>query len=422
MEEVAIIGTGIAGMACAWYLRDRFRLTLFEKDKRPGGHTHTVTVGEGGREVPVDTGFMVYNEKTYPNLVRLFEELQVETMATDMSFGVRHEADNLAYAVRGLNTFFAQRTNALRPRYWRFIGKFKRFFREANDLHQSGESDALSLGEFLERNGFEGDFANWFIVPMAAAIWSTPPEGIRNYPCATLFRFLSNHGVLGIGQQLQWRTVKGGSRVYRDRILGALEGRVQLGNGVQSIRRLPDGAQVTDSQGQAHRFDHVIVATHADQALRLLEQPTALEAELLGAFRYTRNPVVLHSDPSVMPRQRAAWASWNFHYYPEGMHLHAGTHYWMNRLQGISKKQPYFVSVNYDRPLHTDRIHWTGLYDHPYFDAAAIRAQKRLGELNRGGSVYYCGSYFRHGFHEDALVSALGVVEALTAQQERMAS
>ncbi len=417
MDSVAIIGTGIAGMGCAWRLHRHVRLTLFEAEAEPGGHTHTVDVVEDGNRFPVDTGFMVYNEVTYPLLTRLFAELGVQTTATDMSFGVQYRPHDLEYCGSGLNRFFAQRRNLLRPRFWRMTADILRFNRLAvGALSQVGALD-LTLAEFAERHRFSAAFLQYYLVPMTSAIWSTPPDEMLRFPAHTLLRFMHNHGLLGLRTHHQWRTVTGGSRQYRDKLLAPFRDRVRCGCPVVAVRRTGRGVAVRDATGAEHAFDKVVLATHADTSLRLLEAPTPDERRLLARFPYARNTITLHTDAAVMPRARRAWASWNYRVdaLPDGRH-HASTHYWMNSLQKLPGRQPYFVSVNGAGLVDRGRVLREFVFDHPMFDKAAVEAQFELPRLNGNGRVYFCGSYFRYGFHEDGLMAGYAAADRLLQQ------
>ncbi|MCB1121979.1 MAG: FAD-dependent oxidoreductase, partial [Verrucomicrobiae bacterium] len=378
-QRVAIIGTGIAGMACARSLSDQFDLTILEKNDYFGGHTNTVMVREGSKEIPIDTGFMVYNKATYPHLVRLFDELKVETAETDMSFGVQNLEENLEYACSGLNTFFAQRRNALHPSQWMLLTEILRFFKVAESYLTSGYDQTETLQAFLDQNRFKPVFIENYLLPMTAAIWSTPPGQMLDYPAKALLGFLKNHQLLGVGIQLKWRTVKGGSQSYRDKLLQPLQGCLRKNSRVEGVREKENQMEIKFRNGMRENFDFVVIAAHADQALGMLECPTHHQERLLGAFRYTTSPVVLHSDESVMPKNRRAWASWNFRMErnADGQSL-ASTHYWMNRLQKVSREKNYFISVNYDGKIDPEKIHWDYTYEHPTFTAESIAAQKEL--------------------------------------------
>jgi predicted NAD/FAD-binding protein len=413
MKKVAVIGSGIAGMACAWFLRKTHAITLYEKNHYIGGHTNTVSVYEGDHEIPIDTGFMVFNKFTYPNLIRLFDQLGVVAVDTDMSFGVQVKERNLEYASSNANTFFAQRRQLFNVRHWHLISEIKRFFASATASLEVESNVALTLGAFLDNGKYSKAFIYDFLLPMTGAIWSTPPEGMLAYPASTLFRFMKNHGLLGIGTQFKWRTLRGGSRTYRDALIQNIGPHFKVREGAASVRRLSSGAEVKSLNGKIDTYDSVVIATHADEALALIDQPSAVERDLLGSFTYNVNPAMLHSDASVMPQQKRAWASWNYRVAGSEPKAFASTHYWMNSLQPLNAKQNYFVSLDYEGKINPDKIHWQTVYTHPRFDAAAIQAQLSLPQLNENGSVYYCGSYFKYGFHEDALSSAIQVVKRI---------
>lgn len=410
--RIAIVGTGIAGLGCAYLLREHADLVLFEKGDHIGGHTHTVEVKEPGtgRMCPVDTGFMVFNKVTYPRLTRLFDELGVAIKPTDMSFSVSHAASGFEYRGSDLNTLFARRRNLLRPRYWRFLLAINRFNADAARDWNKPELESLTLDDYVRRGAYGDDFFNLYLVPMASAVWSTPPETMLRFPAATLLRFFHNHGFLGLDTQHPWFTVAGGSRSYVAKILAALRiAPADIRPGVVRISRPePGGALVHTADGAAHAFDRVVLATHADEALALLESPTAFESRVLGEFRYRDNAVTLHTDASVLPKIRRARASWNYAVRPgpDGRDTYC-THYWMNSLQGISDRENYFVTVNHPERIAPEKILRRFDYAHPLFTLGAIAAQKELPALNRvfpNQAVHFAGSYFRYGFHEDALL------------------
>ncbi len=417
--RVAVIGTGISGLSCSWGLRDIAELTLFESEKRPGGHSNTVFVEENGRTIPIDTGFIVFNKVTYPNLCRLFEELGIAIKPSEMSFSVQYPSRGLEYNGMGLNKLFAQRRNIVNPRFLALIGEVLRFFsvgrrwlRQEREAGQHGEADE-DLAAFCKRHHFSADFINLYLVPMSSAVWSTEPGRILDFPAATLLHFFENHGFLGITTHHPWFTVDGGARKYVDKMLHAL-GTPRLGNPVTCVEESPDGAWVTTSSGLRERYDFVVLACHADQSLALLKNPTGEQQHLLSPFRYQRNEALLHTDSSVMPRRRRAWASWNFKLLegPES-HRQATTHYWMNALQGVSKDHDYFVSLNASGQIAHDKIIYRTDYEHPIFTLDALRAQRELPILNRTGKIFFCGSYFRYGFHEDACAAGFDAATAV---------
>ena len=420
METVAIIGTGIAGMAAAARLHGRCRLTLFEKNDYVGGHTNTVDVDrDDGLKLGVDTGFMVYNEVTYPRLTRLFEELGVPTIETDMSFGVHHGPTGFQWSSRAAIDWPQHLSTLLRPRFLRMLREVVRFNRLATASLQSGLLEEYSLGQFLRTHRFSRLFIDAYIVPMTAAIWSTPHCTMVEFPAATLFRFMHNHGLLGIKSQHPWRTVLGGSRHYRKKLIAPFAEAIHTARPARHLERGPDGVQVVDAAGRRETFDRVVVATHADEALALLTQPTRDEQRLLGAFRYSPNEVVLHRDTRVLPASRSRWASWNYRYEVDSTgQAFASTHYWMNRLQRLPGPTDHLVSVN-PKPgqIAPETVDWSTTYHHPTFDEAAIAAQLDLPKLN-SGRIFFGGSYFRYGFHEDALAAGQDAADALLASIE----
>jgi hypothetical protein len=411
-KSVAVIGTGISGMSAAWLLSQSHAVTVFERDHRVGGHTNTVTVKSPTGDIPVDTGFIVYNEATYPNLVALFDHLGVATQPAKMSFAVSIGDGDLEYSGGNLAGLFAQRRNLVRPRFWSMLNDLRRFYREAPRDLANLDRNRATLGDYLDAGGYGIPFRDDHLLPMAGAIWSAPAQSILDYPAASFIRFHDNHGLLSIRNRPQWRTVCGGSRSYVHALTRAFADRIRVDAGVTSIARCEDHILVRDHAGRVTSFDEVVIATHADQAIAMLDDPSADERRWLGAFRYSRNRAVLHSDPSYMPRRRAAWACWNH----IRQHRHEGCHaptvtYWMNALQGLPGILPLFVTLN---PLIEPRDCWhSEVYEHPLFDSAAIEAQSWLWSLQGRRHTWFCGSYFGAGFHEDGLQAGLAVAEAL---------
>lgn len=423
--RVAVIGTGIAGLTCAWNLRHEADVTLFDRE-RPGGHTNTVTVNEEGREIPIDTGFIVFNKVTYPNLCHLFEELGVKAKPSEMSLSVRHLPRGIEYNGMGFNKLFAQRRNLANPRFYAFVAEIMRFFRvgrrwladeAAGDTSgEHAEFDGEDLATFCSRHGFGGDFLDLYLVPMSSAVWSTEPGRILDFPAATLLHFFHNHGFLGVTTHHPWFTVEGGSRSYLTKMLDVL-GAPRLGDPAVSVSEERDAAVVATASGKREHFDAVVLAAHADQSLALLSSPSEQQRRLLSAFAYQRNDTLLHTDSSVMPERRLAWASWNFRVdRAEDRHQRATTHYWMNALQGVSDRRNYFVSLNSEDLVDPSSILYRTTYEHPVFTLQAIRAQRELPMLNHsGGRLFFCGSYFRYGFHEDACTAGLEAANAVAA-------
>ncbi len=433
MPSLAIIGTGIAGLGCAHFLHRHFDLTLFEQADKPGGHANTLTHTEppipadpakkrpalAARPVPIDTGFMVYNEVTYPHLTRLFRQLGVASKKTDMSFGVRHTDTGLEYCGSSLNHLFAQRKNLLRPRFWRMLSAINRFNKEAIPALADPETTQLTLGEYVRRRAYGDDFFQLYLVPMSSAVWSTPPELMLSFPAATLLRFFHNHGFLGLHTQHQWLTVDGGSQAYVEKITAPFRENIRLGQKATRVLRHHNnqGVTITTSTGATHTFDKVILACHGDQALRLLVNPTPTETRLLGEFHYQPNTATVHTDASVMPKTRLAWSAWNYEITRDATgQLSTATHYWMNKLQGVSDRENYFVTINRPDAIAPEKILKRIEYDHPLFSLGATRAQAELPSLNQlsaSQTTYFAGSYFKHGFHEDAFASAVALSEIL---------
>jgi predicted NAD/FAD-binding protein len=418
MSRLAIVGTGMAGLGCAHFLHRRFDVTLYEQNEYAGGHTHTVDIPEAGRSIPVDTGFMVFNRVTYPLLARLFGSLGVPVKPSPMSFSVRHAGTGLEFCGSSLNRLFAQRRNLLRPRFYRMLLGIDRFNREAAAALDDPEVRGMTLGEYVRRGGYGSDFLDLYLAPMSSAVWSAPPGRMLEFPAATLLRFFHNHGFLGLHTQHPWLTVEGGARTYVQRMSAPWRDRVRLGRRVILVRRGPSGVGVVTDDGAVETFERIILACHADQALRLIAGPTADELRLLREFRYQPNIATVHTDSSVMPRTRLAWSSWNAEIARDAAGgVSVATHYWMNSLQGVSDRVNYFVSINRPEAVDPAKVLRTIAYEHPLFSLGAVRAQEELPRLNaaaRGSTeTYFAGSYFRYGFHEDALLSAAALSELL---------
>jgi uncharacterized protein len=419
VKRLAIIGTGIAGLGCAHFLHRKFDLTLYEKNDYAGGHTNTISVAEENRSVPVDTGFMVFNEVTYPNLTRLFKELNVAVKPTKMSFSVQHLPARLEFCGTSLNHIFAQRKNLLRPRFWKMILQINRFNIEAIKALSAPQFQNFTLGDYVRAKTYGGDFLNFYLVPMSSAVWSTPPELMLDFPAVTLLRFFHNHGFLGLHTQHPWLTVINGAKSYVEKITAPFHEKLQLKNGAARVCRKNNLVHITDVSGHAEIFDKVIFASHADETLKLLSDADDQEHRLLGEFKYQPNSALLHTDSSVMPKTKRAWASWNYRIDSgaDGK-ISPSTIYWMNSLQGVSNRQNYFVSINGENSVNPNSILKRIEYEHPVFSLGAIKAQKELPMMNqRQTNVYFCGSYFKYGFHEDAFMSALELCRTLTGER-----
>jgi predicted NAD/FAD-binding protein len=413
--KIAVIGTGIAGLVAARRLHGAHELTVYEAAAWIGGHTHTLDVARGdGTTVPVDTGFIVFNRATYPRFCALLSELGLGAQPSDMSFSVRCETSGLEYEGSGWNGLLARRTNALRPDFWRMLRDIVRFYREAPTTLE-GPDDGTTLGEFLERGRYSRAFVEQHLVPMASAVWSARPETLADFPLRFLVRFFENHGFLSVEGRPQWLVVPGGSRSYVERLVAPFRGRIRLETPVVHLSRVRDGVLVRTLQGEQELHDRAIVATHSDQALRLLADATPREREVLSAFAYQPNDVVLHTDARLMPRSRRAWASWNYHRASVPSALPTVT-YWMNRLQSLAEPRDYFVTLNRTDEIDPRQVLARFTYHHPIYSRAACAAQARHGEIDGVHGVHFCGAYWGNGFHEDGVKSAEAVLARIPSE------
>jgi predicted NAD/FAD-binding protein len=403
--KIAIIGSGIAGNVAAYRLHREHDITVYEAGSHIGGHAHTHTLDMGGRHLEVDTGFIVFNDRTYPNFVALLDELGVASQPCAMSFSVRNDARNLEYNGTTVNSLFAQRRNLLRPSFLAMVRDILRFNRQAPQLLLQGEGE-LPLGEVLQRQGYGKSFVDHYIIPMGAAIWSTNPAAMFRFPARFFVRFLMNHGMLTVNDRPQWRTIVGGSARYVEKLTAPFRNRIRLRTPVEWIRRQP-GSVMVKAQGQdAERYDAVFMACHSDQALRLLSDPTQAEREVLGAIPYQRNEAILHTDSRLMPRRRLAWACWNYHSIANHQGPLALT-YNMNMLQNLDARETLMVTLNRSDMIDPGKIILRTTYEHPVFTPASVAAQARQRELNGWHGTYFCGAWWRNGFHEDGVVSAI---------------
>ena len=413
--NVAVIGSGISGLTAAWMLQTQHEVSLFEADERPGGHTHTVKVAAGAQEeLPVDTGFIVFNRRTYPIFCRLLDKLKVDAQDSDMGFSVQMQGNKVAYHGCGFWGLFAQPRNLLRPAHWRMLRDLLRFYREAPDLLESKYSP--TLGEYLQENNYSKVFLEEHLVPMAAAVWSTDPADILNFPARTLVRFFQNHGFLKVKDRPQWLTVQGGSGTYVDALLAELRGPLFLSTPVLGLRR-EDGKVWLKTAHEEQCFDQVVVATHGDTALRMLTDATPLEQDVLTPFTFQANDVVLHQDSSLMPKSKRTWSAWNYFVPSQGV-VRATVTYWMNCLQNLHSAEPLFVTLNRSSEIASDKVLGRFSYDHPIFSAAAVASQARHAEISGVAGIHFCGAYWRNGFHEDGAWSALRVAQSLGVSEE----
>jgi predicted NAD/FAD-binding protein len=422
--KVAVVGSGIAGLGAAWALSRKYRVTVFEAADYLGGHANTRTVCVDGQRLPVDTGFIVYNEVNYPQLTRLFSYIGVETESSDMSFSVSIDRGRLEYAgsLRGLA---AQPSNLLRPSYLRLLSDLLRFYRSAPAILDASDDVEPTLGEMLAAGGYSQTFIEQHILPMGAAIWSSSIDAMRDFPARSFVRFFVNHHLFELGARPQWRTVTGGSREYVRRLSASFANRVRLKSPVTGLTRTPAGVLLRSPYGGEEHFDHVVLATHADQALGILgDQASENERHVLGAFRYQPNRAVLHSDTRLMPRRRSTWASWNYlaetrsgaarrRSQSEDGEAPVSVSYWMNRLQNLNTATPLIVTLNPNEEPAAEKTFGAFDYDHPQFDTAALKAQRRLPLIQGSQRTWFCGSYCGNGFHEDGLQAGLAIAEAL---------
>ncbi|MBO9673191.1 MAG: FAD-dependent oxidoreductase [Sphingobacteriaceae bacterium] len=408
MQTLAIIGSGIAGMGCAHKLQHQYDITLFEELDYIGGHTNTITLEEEGKPIYLDTGFMVFNYQTYPNLTEMFAEIDAPVIKTDMSFSVQFLPKRLEYSGSSLNHLFAQRKNLFNFSYLKMLMQINRFNKQSVEILDKPEYQDYSIRQFFAKFGYSNDMLWQYLIPMSAAVWSAPMEQILDFPAVTLIRFFKNHGFLGLNTQHQWYTLQNGSQAYREKLIAPFRDRIKINTKIVAVKRLENGKVEVESQkGEKFEFDKVIMASHADQTFEIVKDKTALETELLSKFKYQLNKAVIHTDEKQMPETKLAWSSWNYRVEKQGDKLLPSTIYWMNSLQGVSKKQNYFVSINPTGTLNPAKIIKEIDYHHPLFDVPAMQAQEQLHRLNETGPVYYCGSYFKYGFHEDAYKSAV---------------
>jgi predicted NAD/FAD-binding protein len=414
--NIAIVGTGIAGNVAAYKLRAKHDITVYEASPYVGGHTNTIDVVEDGRTIAVDTGFIVFNDRTYPNFIELLEEIGQQSQPSVMSFSVSSGDAGLEYNGAGLNALFAQRRNILRPPFYRMIRDILRFNRDAMATLPL-EEEGQKVGEYLLKHGYSREFMDHYLVPMAAAIWSAEPQAIQDMPLRFLVRFFDNHGLLQLKDRPVWRVIKGGSREYVSKLVAGHRDRIRLETPVKAVIRHGSRVEIVTEQHGSDWYDAVFLACHSDQALALLDDPTSAERDVLGAIRFQDNEAVLHTDASVLPKRRRAWAAWNYHI-PGDRSRHVAVTYNMNMLQGLACSEQYCVTLNNDRHIDPARVIQRIQYQHPVYSREAVAAQQRQAELN-ADRTYFCGAYWGNGFHEDGVVSALNAIAHFEERQNR---
>ncbi|MBT8100689.1 MAG: FAD-dependent oxidoreductase [Gammaproteobacteria bacterium] len=411
--KIAVIGSGIAGNVVAYRLRERHDITVFEAAGHVGGHSNTIDVFEDGRRIPIDTGFIVFNDKTYPNFIGLLDEIGQSSLASEMGFSVRALDGAIEYAGGSLDALFAQRRNLLRPSFHRMIRDILRFNREAPSARLDSDR-CLTVGDYLQQHAYSEAFTEHYLVPMAAAIWSAEPQSVLDMPFEFLLGFFANHGLLQLRDRPIWRVIEGGSREYVRKLTSGHADRIRLNTPVRSLRRIDDRVEIRSDHG-TEWFDYVFLACHSDQALRLLDDPTPDESVVLGAMPYQANEAILHTDTALMPKRQKAWAAWNYHL-PQSRREQVAVTYNMNILQRLSARQQYCVTLNNDEQIIPSKIIRRIQYQHPIISPQSVAAQSRQADVNCD-RTFYCGAYWRNGFHEDGVVSALN---ALRHFEERL--
>ena len=405
--KIAIIGTGISGLTTAYLLNRKYDIVVFEKNNYVGGHTHTHLIESNGTSIAVDSGFIVYNEVTYPNFINLLDQLGVERQKTTMGFSVKSIEKNLEYAGNSLKSIFAQRLNYFRPIFWIMLRDILRFNKKGKaDLPTLNEN--IKLGDYLKKNKYSKAFINNYIIPMGSAIWSTKARRMLDMPALFFIRFFNNHGLMQVKNRSGWWVIKGGSHEYVKKMISEFETKIRLNTSVRSIDRSGKRIVIKTTDNKEETFDAVVIAAHSDQALKMLEKPTRQEKEILGALPYQSNDAVLHTDSSVLPKRKLAWASWNYNLDQNKDQPMAMT-YNMNMLQSLEVKATYCVTLNNHDLVKKQKVIKNLHYEHPQFTPEGIHAQKRKSEISGVNSTYYCGAYWRNGFHEDGVVSALEV-------------
>jgi len=415
VKHIAVIGSGISGLSAAYYLSRKHEVHVFERDNRLGGHTHTVMVDSSGGQIPVDTGFIVHNDRTYPNFCRLMNELGVETQSSDMSFAVTEQGGTFEYSSRGLGGFFAQKSNCFSPSHFKLLREILRFNREAPKILSDPDAEGpnakeMTLGEFLDAGGYSPIFVDRYLIPMAGAVWSMAPEVMPAFPVVTLVRFMQNHGMLGINTHPKWKVIRSGSHSYFAPLIAPFRQHITKDTAITSIERSDLGVTLQFRERPAQSFDEVVFACHGDQILPLLAQPTEMERKVLSCFTTTRNETCLHTDSKLLPKRAGARASWNYLLGDSGK---VTVTYHMNRLQSLQTAEDYCVTLNANGAVDPGRALRRMVYEHPLYTQAAIRAQERWPEISGKNHTHFCGAYWFYGFHEDGVRSGMRVAESL---------
>ncbi len=404
--KIGIIGTGISGLTAAYLLHSDYEITVFEKNNYIGGHTNTIDVTAKSKSYAVDTGFIVFNKRTYPNFLKLMCRLNIPWQKSDMSFSVSNTQDGIEYSSKSLNTLFANKKNLFNLAFWNMIKDILKFRRMPTDLLRSNYM--VPLDTFLAQQGYCKYFREYFLNPMGASIWSAEPGSFGQIPLGFFYRFFNNHGLLTLTNQPQWLTIKGGSKEYVNNLTATFKGRINLNSSVKSVRRQSDSVIIRTQQGEEFSFDHVILAVHSDQALAMLVNSTQSEREILSAIPYQKNQAVLHFDINLLPAKRKVWASWNY-LVPQESNSPVGITYWMNSLQSIESDIQFCVTLNQSERIDSDKIYYQTVYEHPVYTRDSVSAQKRHGEISGKDRIHFCGAYWGNGFHEDGVNSALAV-------------
>lgn len=412
-QKIAIVGAGISGLLSAYLLNREHDVTLFEANEYLGGHTHTKQVQSGGKTYPVNTGFIVFNDWTYPNFIKLMDQLNIKSESSEMSFSVRDENTRLEYNGTSLNSLFAQRSNLFKPSFWLMVKDILRFNKQTVEMVKNNSvSNEQTLGEFVKENGYGDRFIHHYIIPMGSAIWSASADVMMEFPLKFFLKFFNNHGMLSVDERPQWRVITGGSHAYVESLIDSFRHNIHLNTPISSVKRSPDSVKIKTISGDTYEFDQVVFACHSDQALKMLDEPTAQENEILSAIPYQMNEVVLHTDTRLMPKKKLAWAAWNYHI-PQRLSEFSMVTYHMNALQNFDDAaDDFMVTLNRTVEIDPSKIIEKYNYAHPVFTADGMIAQSRHSEINNTNRSHYCGAYWFNGFHEDGVNSALRVAKS----------